>query len=138
MKNITVLILVIVFSLFCVVFNVFNNYNKKLDIMERETQSRMDSLNHHIDSLTNDLNTLDQYLDSLPLGSPLDTLVISSNYGWRRSPIHRSWRMHSGTDFFASWSDTVYASGDGLINKSGWNFGLILFLHHILQSRHTN
>ena len=31
--------------------------------------------------------------------------------------------MHSGTDFFAAWSDTVYATGDGLINKSSWNFG---------------
>ena len=91
--------------------------------MQQETESRMDSLSHHIDSLINDLNTLDRYLDSLPLGSPLDTLIISSNYGWRRSPIHRGWRMHSGTDFFAAWSDTVYATGDGTINKSGWNFG---------------
>ena len=120
MKNILPIILIVGF--FFLIWS-HNNYNEKLDSIQQETESRMDSLNQHIDSLTNDLNTLDQYLDSLPLGSPLDTWVISSNYGGRRSPIHRGWRMHSGTDFFAAWSDTVYATGDGLINKSSWNYG---------------
>ena len=83
----------------------------------------MDSLYNHIDSLTNDINYLGGYLDSLPLGSPLDTLIISSNYGWRRSPVFKVWRMHSGTDFLASWNDTVYSTGHGRISKSGWNLG---------------
>ncbi len=120
MKNIITIILII--GTFSILF-LQNYYNEKIDKIHLDTQSKMDSLNNHMDSLCNDINTLHQYLDSLPLGSPLDTLIISSNYGWRRSPIHRGWRMHSGTDFFASWSDTVYATGDGTINKSGWNFG---------------
>jgi len=120
MKNIITVILVIGF--FSVLF-LDNYYNEKIEKLHLETQSRMDSLHSHMDSLCNDINTLHQYLDSLPLGSPLDTLIISSNYGWRRSPIHRGWRMHSGTDFFAAWSDTVYATGDGLITKSNWNYG---------------
>jgi len=120
MKNILPIILIIGF--FFLIWS-HNNYNAKLDSMQQETESRMDSLHQHIDSLTNDLNTLDQYLDSLPLGSPLDSLVISSNYGWRRSPIYRGWRMHSGTDFFAAWSDTVYATGNGLVTKVRRNFG---------------
>ena len=120
MKNILPIILIVGF--FFLIWS-HNNYNAKLDSMQQETESRMDSLHQHIDSLTNDLNTLDQYLDSLPLGSPLDTLIISSNYGWRRSPIYRGWRMHSGTDFFAAWSDTVYATGNGLVTKVRRNFG---------------
>ena len=120
MKNIITIILII--GTFSILF-LQNYYNEKIDKIHLDTQSKMDSLNNHMDSLCNDINTLHQYLDSLPLGSPLDTLIISSNYGWRRSPIHRGWRMHSGTDFFAAWSDTVYATGDGTINKSGWNFG---------------
>ena len=100
-----------------------NYYNKKIDEIRFDTQYKIDSLNTHMDSLCNDINNLHQYLDSLPLGSPLDTLIISSNYGWRRSPLHRGWRMHSGTDFFAAWSDTVYATGNGLVYRARRNFG---------------
>ena len=31
--------------------------------------------------------------------------------------------MHSGTDFFAAWSDTVYATGNGLVTKVRRNLG---------------
>jgi len=120
MKNIIPIILIIGFFF---ILLMGNYYNQQLDIIEHKTNTKLDSLQNHIDSLNNDINTLEQYLDSLPLGSPLDTLVISSNYGWRSSPVYSGWRMHSGTDFLAAWSDTVYAAGDGTINKSGWNFG---------------
>tara|TARA_Y100000034_G_C6647183_1_gene283161 strand:- start:6 stop:617 length:612 start_codon:yes stop_codon:yes gene_type:complete len=100
-----------------------NYYNKKIDEIRFDTQYKIDSLNTHMDSLCNDINNLHQYLDSLPLGSPLDTLIISSNYGWRRGPLYRGWRMHSGTDFFADWSDTVYATGNGLVYRARRNFG---------------
>jgi murein DD-endopeptidase MepM/ murein hydrolase activator NlpD len=120
MKNILPIILIMGF--FFLIWS-HNDYAQKLENVQNETKRCMDSLHNHIDSLNHDIHTLEEYLDSLPLGSPLDTLIISSNYGWRRSPIHRGWRMHSGTDFFAAWSDTVYATGDGLINKSSRNFG---------------
>ena len=120
MKNIITIILVIGF--FSILF-LQNYYDEKIEKIQLETQSRMDSLCNHVDSLYEDIHTLHQYLDSLPLGSPLDTLIISSNYGWRKSPIHRSWRMHSGTDFYAAWSDTVYSTGHGKVIRSGWNFG---------------
>ena len=120
MKSIVTTILII--ASLSILF-LSNYYNKKIDEIHLDTQNKIDSLNNHMDSLCNDINNLHQYLDSLPLGSPLDTLIVSSNYGWRRSPIHRSWRMHSGTDFYASWSDTVYAVGHGKVVRSGWNFG---------------
>ena len=120
MKNILPIILIIGF--FFLIWS-HNNYNEKLDSIQQETKSRVDSLNNHIDSLNNDINTLEEYLDSLPLGSPLDTLVISSNYGWRKLPLYGGWRMHSGTDFFAAWNDTIYATGNGLVSNVGWNYG---------------
>ena len=120
MKSIVTTILVI--ASLSILF-LSNYYNKKIDEIHLDTQHKIDSLNNDMDSLCNDINTLHQYLDSLPLGSPLDTLIISSNYGWRRSPIHRGWRMHSGTDFFAAWSDTVYATGNGLVYRARRNFG---------------
>ena len=120
MKSIVTTILVI--ASLSILF-LSNYYNKKIDEIHLDAQHKIDSLNNDMDSLCNDINTLHQYLDSLPLGSPLDTLIISSNYGWRRSPIHRGWRMHSGTDFFAAWSDTVYATGNGLVYRARRNFG---------------
>jgi murein DD-endopeptidase MepM/ murein hydrolase activator NlpD len=120
MKSILTTILVI--ASLSILF-LSNYYNKKIDEIHLDTQHNIDSLNNHMDSLCNDINNLHQYLDSLPLGSPLDTLIVSSNYGWRRSSIHRSWRMHSGTDFFAAWSDTVYATGNGLVYRARRNFG---------------
>ena len=120
MKNIIPIILIIGFFFLILMGNY---YNEQLDVIEHKTNIKVDSLQSHIDSLNNDINTLEEYLDSLPLGSPLDTLVISSNYGWRRSPIYRGWRMHSGTDFFAAWSDTVYATGNGIVTTVRRNFG---------------
>ena len=120
MKSILTTILVI--ASLSILF-LSNYYNKKIDEIHLDTQHKINSLNNHMDSLCNDINNLHQYLDSLPLGSPLDTLIVSSNYGWRRSSIHRSWRMHSGTDFFAAWSDTVYATGNGLVYRARRNFG---------------
>ena len=120
MKSILTTILVI--ASLSILF-LSNYYNKKIDEIHLDAKHKIDSLNNDMDSLCNDINTLHQYLDSLPLGSPLDTLIVSSNYGWRRSPIHRGWRMHSGTDFFAAWSDTVYATGNGLVSRVRRNFG---------------
>ena len=120
MKNIIPIILIIGFFFLLLMGDY---YNTQLDMIEDKTNTKLDSLQNHIDSLNKDINILEEYLDSLPLGSPLDTLVISSNYGWRRSPIYRGWRMHSGTDFFAAWSDTVYATGNGLVTKVRSNFG---------------
>lgn len=120
MKNIIPIILIISFFF---ILLMGNHYTTQLDYIQDETNKKIDSLHHHIDSLSNDINTLEEYLDSLPLGSPLDTLIISSNYGWRKSPIYLGWRMHSGTDFFASWSDTVYSTGNGRVTNVHRNFG---------------
>ena len=120
MKNTLTTILVI--WLFSLLF-LQGYYSKKIESTNLQTQFRIDSIYSHMDSLCYDIHTLHQYLDSLPLGSPLDTLVISSSYGWRKSPVFKVWRMHSGTDFLAVWSDTVYSTGIGKVNKSGWNLG---------------
>ncbi len=83
-------------------------------------------LNLHYDSLLN-------IIDSLPLGSPLDTLEISSDYGWRRSPINMGWQMHSGTDYLAAWHDTVYATGNGVVSMRRWNagYGRCIVIDHV-------
>ena len=60
-------------------------------------------------------------LDSLPLGSPLDTISISSNYGIRRTSFR--WWMAECIQVLilkgTRW-DTVFATGNG---SSQWPLG---------------
>tara|TARA_R110001583_G_scaffold3293_38_gene21430 strand:- start:174 stop:845 length:672 start_codon:yes stop_codon:yes gene_type:complete len=73
-------------------------------------------------------------LDSLPLGSPIiDTIKISSKYGSRRNPLGKGWGFHSGIDIFAAWSDTVYASGNGIVKKAHWfgGYGRCVVISHV-------
>ena len=72
-------------------------------------------------------------LDSLPLGSPLDTISISSNYGIRKGPLGGGWRMHSGIDLKGTRWDTVFATGSGFVTMAGWNsgYGKCIKINHI-------
>ena len=74
-------------------------------------------------------------LDSLPLGSPLDTICVSSTYGVRRGPLSGGWKMHSGIDLKGTYWDTVYATGSGLVSMSKWNagYGKCVRVDHILE-----
>ena len=51
---------------------------------------------------------------------PLDTLVVTSPYGYRIDPFTRKRKMHSGMDFRAS-SDKVYAMMPGRVLKVGYD-----------------
>lgn len=96
----------------------------------KQEKQQIEKYNNTIDSLQNliycqeeELNRLYALVDSLPLGPPLDTLITSSRYGWRKSPLSGRWQMHSGVDYMAAWYDTVYSTGDGIVVKSSWNLG---------------
>ena len=101
--------------------DVINKHEQKLDIILQDYKN----LNIYYDSLIH-------IVDSLPLGSPLDTLEVSSNYGWRRSPLRKGWQMHAGTDYMAAWHDTVYATGSGVVSKSRWmgGYGRCIIIDH--------
>lgn len=51
---------------------------------------------------------------------PLDTLVVTSPYGYRIDPFTHKRKMHSGMDFRAS-SDKVYAMMPGRVLKVGYD-----------------
>lgn len=51
---------------------------------------------------------------------PLDTLIVTSPYGYRIDPFTRKRKMHSGMDFRAS-SDKVYAMMAGKVLKVGYD-----------------
>ena len=51
---------------------------------------------------------------------PLDTLIVTSPYGYRTDPFTRKRKMHSGMDFRAS-SDNVYAMMPGKVLRVGYD-----------------
>lgn len=104
-----------------------NQFTKKVD-------NTSDSLQNVIYCQEEEINRLYGLIDSLPLGPPLDTLILSSKFGWRKSPLSGRWQMHSGSDYMAAWQDTVYTTADGLVVKSGWNlgYGRQVIIKHLL------
>ena len=130
-------IIVIFFTINTIMlFIQFKSIHKKLKGTENAIEVlqnlniKMDSIN---DSFDNKIREYDNILDSLPLGSPLDTVAISSNYGWRKNPFSRNWQRHSGIDLKGTYWDTVYATGSGIVKMSGWNsgYGRCIIIDHV-------
>ena len=119
--KITICLLVIFFIGF-ILHQIDSQKRDLINIMDshememNEVLQQYQDINMHLDSLLN-------IIDNLPLGSPLDTLQVSSEYGWRRSPLRTGWQMHGGTDYLAAWQDTVYATGNGIVKRARWNAG---------------
>ena len=86
-------------------------------------QDKLDEVIDHHQKIFNICDSLINIMDSLPLGSPLDTLIISSNFGSRKNKETQKWEYHPGIDFLADWRDTVYATGAGIIEESGYTSG---------------
>lgn len=49
--------------------------------------------------------------------------VLSSEFGYRRSPFSRRWKFHSGIDIAGPRGSPVYASASGVVTFSGYNQG---------------
>ena len=96
-------------------------------------QEKMDEVIDHHNKMFHICDSLMQIMDALPLGSPLDTLVISSNFGSRKNKETQKWEWHPGLDFYADWRDTVYATGHGIIEESGYTngYGRTIVIGHI-------
>jgi murein DD-endopeptidase MepM/ murein hydrolase activator NlpD len=95
-------------------------------------QEKMDEVIDHHNKMFNICDSLLNLMDSLPLGSPLDTLVVSSNFGSRKNSETKRWEYHPGLDFYADWRDTVYATGNGIIEKSHYinGYGRTIVIGH--------
>lgn len=59
----------------------------------------------------------------LLMRTPIDGARLSSSYGMRKHPIKGYTRMHEGVDFAAPPGTPIYASGNGVIERIGYNGG---------------
>ncbi|MBF0333300.1 MAG: M23 family metallopeptidase [Alphaproteobacteria bacterium] len=73
----------------------------------------------------------------LPLGSPVDYLRVTSNYGWRRDPEHHSRALHAGIDLAAPHGAPVEATAPGKVVFAGWDgpYGRMVEIEHGLGIR---
>lgn len=72
------------------------------------------------------------FLDS-SMSLPLDSIRITSEYGYRTSPVYRTWKFHKGVDFGAKEGTQVYACKGGTVStciKNDPIFGNYIILSH--------
>ncbi len=66
------------------------------------------------------------------LRTPVDFTRISSGFGWRRHPIHRSFRVHRGVDYAAPHGTPIKSAGDGRVEFRGrkGGYGNVVVVQH--------
>jgi murein DD-endopeptidase MepM/ murein hydrolase activator NlpD len=78
---------------------------------------------------TPDDNTVDYYDEAgksakkFLVRKPVEGGIMRSPYGWRRHPILGYSKMHTGVDWAAPRGTPIFASGNGAVEKVGWEGG---------------
>ncbi len=64
--------------------------------------------------------------------TPINGARLSSKYGNRRHPVLGYTKMHRGIDFAAPKGTPIFAAGDGIVEKAGWNgsYGRYIRIRH--------
>ena len=65
--------------------------------------------------------------------TPINGARLSSRYGNRMHPVLGYTKMHRGLDFAAPSGTPIFAAGDGVIEKAGWNgsYGRYIRIRHV-------
>jgi len=77
----------------------------------------------------------DQMLSCIPAIQPVSNKNLkqtASGYGMRIDPIYKTAKFHAGMDFSANIGTPIYATGDGVVKKAGWQsgYGKIIIINH--------
>jgi len=99
------------------------NMEKRIEGLQKDLETQEQHYECFLDSLNDQIDLLETTFDSIPIGSPLDTIVLQDDYGVRKHPIFGSYQMHSGVDMIDTWHDTVYATASGIVRFASWNYG---------------
>ena len=98
------------------------NTTQKLDMLNRQLYIQSKSFDEVVDLC----KSHDEMLKCIPAIQPVsnkDLKKTASGYGVRIDPIHKTTKFHAGMDFSASPGTPVYATGDGVVVKAGWETG---------------
>ena len=123
-----------------------NRYEELMDMANSDlvvnTTQKMDMLNRQLyiqsksfDEVVNLFKNHDEMLKCIPAIQPVankNLKYTASGYGMRIDPIYKTAKFHNGMDFSANIGTPVYATGDGVIKKAGWQsgYGKIIVVSH--------
>jgi murein DD-endopeptidase MepM/ murein hydrolase activator NlpD len=64
--------------------------------------------------------------------TPINGAKLTSKYGNRKHPVLGYTKLHRGLDFAAPTGTPVFAAGDGIVEKAGWNgsYGRYIRIRH--------
>lgn len=95
------------------------NTTQKMDLLERQLYIQSKSF----DEVLALCKKHDEMLECIPAIQPVsnkDLKQTASGYGTRIDPIYKTVKFHSGMDFSANVGTQVYATGNGVVRKAGW------------------
>ena len=95
------------------------NTTQKMDLLERQLYIQSKSF----DEVLALCKKHDEMLECIPAIQPVsnkDLKQTASGYGTRIDPIYKTVKFHSGLDFSANVGTPVYATGNGVVRKAGW------------------
>ena len=95
------------------------NTTQKMDLLERQLYIQSKSF----DEVLALCKKHDEVLECIPAIQPVsnkDLKQTASGYGTRIDPIYKTVKFHSGMDFSANVGTPVYATGNGVVRKAGW------------------
>lgn len=123
-----------------------NRYEELMDMANSDlvvnTTQKMDMLNRQLyiqsksfDEVVELLKDHDEMLRCIPAIQPVankNLKYTASGYGMRIDPIYKTTKFHAGMDFSANIGTPVYATGDGVVKKAGWQsgYGKIIIINH--------
>ncbi|MDR2077710.1 MAG: M23 family metallopeptidase [Rickettsiales bacterium] len=61
------------------------------------------------------LNSLESFLNSIPIVRPMDNYRVSSHYGLRLDPFDKVKRMHRGIDLVGPYKSKIFVPADGIV-----------------------
>lgn len=95
---------------------------RKMDLLARQLYIQSLSL----DEIVELGKTHEDKIRRVPAIQPVlnkDLKKTASGYGWRVDPVYKTRRFHEGMDFSAAIGTQVFATGDGVVHKAGWQQG---------------
>jgi murein DD-endopeptidase MepM/ murein hydrolase activator NlpD len=107
------------------------NTTQKMDMLNRQLYIQSKSFDEVVDLFKNH----DEMLKCIPAIQPVankNLKYTASGYGMRIDPIYKTAKFHNGMDFSANIGTPVYATGDGVVKKAGWQsgYGKIIVISH--------
>jgi murein DD-endopeptidase MepM/ murein hydrolase activator NlpD len=107
------------------------NTTQKMDMLNRQLYIQSKSFDEVVELFKNH----DEMLKCIPAIQPVankNLKYTASGYGMRIDPIYKTAKFHNGMDFSANIGTPVYATGDGVVKKAGWQsgYGKIIVVSH--------